>query len=126
MTGKAPYSELYPLESEAVMCASDPAVIMVRIERGRQADCATGSSRGKLVLEAVRARLLFTFNLSLPTVLVVSFRTSKHYKIHRGCSLPPSHSRSLVQIAGIKLKTQIPFSEQSLSLRPSLRLPTIY
>lgn len=38
IAGKNPYSELHPVESEAVMCSNDPAVIMARIERRRQAD----------------------------------------------------------------------------------------
>jgi hypothetical protein len=35
---KAPYSEIYPVEPEAVMCSKDTAVIIDRIKRQRQAD----------------------------------------------------------------------------------------
>ncbi len=38
ITGKALHSELYSVESEAVMRSSDPAVIMARIERGQRVD----------------------------------------------------------------------------------------
>ncbi len=38
MVGKTPYSELYPVEPEAVMRSNDPTVIMAQIERRRQAD----------------------------------------------------------------------------------------
>lgn len=38
IAGKAPYSELYPVESETVMRSNDPDVIMARVERGQQVD----------------------------------------------------------------------------------------
>ncbi|KAI9837944.1 MAG: hypothetical protein M1837_002652 [Sclerophora amabilis] len=38
VAGKAPYSDLYPVESEAVMRSDDAAVIAARIERHQQAD----------------------------------------------------------------------------------------
>ncbi|KAI9749155.1 MAG: hypothetical protein M4579_006985 [Chaenotheca gracillima] len=38
IAGKAPYSELYPIEPEAVLRSSDLAVILARIDRGRQVD----------------------------------------------------------------------------------------
>lgn len=38
IAGMNPYNELCPIESEAVMRSNDPAVIMARIERRRQAD----------------------------------------------------------------------------------------
>lgn len=38
IAGMNHYNELYPVESEAVMRFDDPAVIMARIERRRQAD----------------------------------------------------------------------------------------
>lgn len=37
-TPKTPYSELYPVEPEAVMRSNDPTVIMARIEQRQQAD----------------------------------------------------------------------------------------
>ncbi len=38
IAGKVSYSELYPAEFKVMMCFSDSAIIMARIERGRQID----------------------------------------------------------------------------------------